>query len=168
MNQPEDGSAGASPSNKPKLPQRNHPAHRLLETAFAPTLLFLTVCTKDRKPWLATPEAHRILREIWSNARAWLVGRYVIMPDHLHLFAVPGDNALPLERWVRYWKSQFSKSAKKPEWQWQTDHWDRQLRTGESYAEKWDYVRLNPVRHGLVASADEWPYQGELNELRWD
>jgi REP element-mobilizing transposase RayT len=127
----------------------------------------LTVCTKDRKPWLATPEAHRILREIWSNARAWLVGRYVIMPDHLHLF-VPGDNALPPERWVRYWKSQFSKSAKKPEWQWQTDHWDRQLRTGESYAEKWDYVRLNPVRHGLVASADEWPYQGELNELRWD
>ena len=29
------------------------------------------------------------------------------------------------------------------------------------------YVRLNPVRAGLVNEADAWPHQGELNELRW-
>ena len=37
----------------------------------------------------------------------------------------------------------------------------------ESYGDKWEYVRSNPVRHGYIADADDWPYQGELNVLRW-
>jgi REP element-mobilizing transposase RayT len=49
----------------------------------------------------------------------------------------------------------FSKAIKNPELQWQSDFWDRTLRSDESYAEKWEYVRLNPVRHGLASSADE-------------
>jgi putative transposase len=36
------------------------------------------------------------------------------------------------------------------------------LRNDESYSQKWEYVRENPVRAGLVVRADEWPYQGEL------
>jgi hypothetical protein len=54
-----------------------------------------------------------------------------------------------------------------PSQEWQTDHWDTRLRSGESYDAKWEYVRNNPVRAGLVKTADEWPYQGELNVLPW-
>ena len=50
---------------------------------------------------------------------------------------------------------------------WQRDFWDRQLRRSESYAEKWQDVVNNPVRHGYVRRAEEWPYQGELNVLEW-
>jgi putative transposase len=50
---------------------------------------------------------------------------------------------------------------------WQRHHWDRELRSGESYGDKWEHVHSNPVRHGYVVDANEWPYQGELNELRW-
>jgi REP element-mobilizing transposase RayT len=89
------------------------------------------------------------------------------MPEHLHLFASPGRLELSLDNWVRYWKSQFSKRSHEPDHEWQTDHWDTRLRNNESYDDKWVYVRANPVRAGLVASADEWPFQGELNELRW-
>ncbi len=32
---------------------------------------------------------------------------------------------------------------------------------------KWEYVRNNPFRKGLVANADDWPYQGVLNDLEW-
>jgi len=28
--------------------------------------------------------------------------------------------------------------------------------------QKWDYVRENPVRAGLVSKAEEWKYQGEI------
>lgn len=49
----------------------------------------------------------------------------------------------------------------------QRDCWDRQLRNGESYSNKWQYVRNNPVRKGLVADADGWPFQGEMNVLHW-
>ena len=33
------------------------------------------------------------------------------------------------------------------------------LRNDESYGEKWEYVRENPLRAGLVSRADDWPYQ---------
>ena len=107
------------------------------------------------------------LRDVWTAAEAWVVGRYVLMPDHLHLFAAPGRLEIDLERWVKYWKSQFTRSRSIAEQQWQTDHWDSRLRSGESYDAKWSYVRENPVRAGLVKTADEWPYQGELNVLPW-
>jgi hypothetical protein len=68
---------------------------------------------------------------------------------------------------VRYWKSQFAKGLRDPGRRWQTDHWDRRLRTGESYTAKWEYVRENPVRHGLVEKTDDWPFQGEVFELEW-
>ena len=42
---------------------------------------------------------------------------------------------------------------------------DHLIRHGESYAQKWEYVRQNPVRAGLVHLADEWPWQGEIVRL---
>jgi putative transposase len=104
---------------------------------------------------------------VWTEATAWYVGRYVLMPDHLHLFATPGESGLSLEAWVKYWKSQFRKKHGNPTKRMQTDHWDTRLRREESYDMKWDYVVNNPVRHGLVAKAEDWPYQGEIFELRW-
>jgi hypothetical protein len=41
------------------------------------------------------------------------------------------------------------------------------MRSSESYAERWEYVRCNPVRAGLVSKPDDWPYQGEIHILRW-
>jgi hypothetical protein len=39
---------------------------------------------------------------------------------------------------------------------------DHVLRSNESYAQKWTYVRENPLRAGLAKSAEQWPYQGEI------
>ena len=133
-------------------------------------IVFLTVCTRARAPILAGEEIHHLLVSQWRSADSWTVGRYVILPDHVHLFASPSDLDAPdVRAWVRYWKSLATRN-----WPvgrdgpiWQRDVWDRQLRTGDSYARKWEYVRDNPVRHGLVACAQEWPYQGELNVLAW-
>ena len=92
------------------------------------------------------------------------------MPNHLHLFCAPAESPeRPLSQWVRYWKTLASRAWPRPEQQpvWQLDFWDTQLRRPAHYDEKWEYVRQNPVRAGLVVEPDEWPYQGELNELRW-
>jgi len=98
-----------------------------------------------------------------------MVGRYVVLPDHIHLFCSPGTYpAKPLIPWVRYWKSVVTKSTEAgPDALWEKDHWDTQLRREDSYAAKWEYVRHNPVRHGLVSRADDWPYQGEMHSLVW-
>ena len=92
-----------------------------------------------------------------------------MMPDHILFFCAPNGTDIPsLERWMRYWKSVATKriGAKGGD-VWQRDHRDRQLRSAESYSDKWEYVRRNPVRQGYCDDPDEWPYQGELNILQW-
>ena len=125
------------------------------------------MATKNRSPWLATHEVHALLREAWREASAWWVGRYVVMPQHTHFFAAPGEMEIPFDNWMRYWRSQFSKRHRNPDHRWQTYCWDTQMHSLESCASKWEYVRNNPVRHGLVERAEDWPFQGEIHQFGW-
>jgi len=70
---------------------------------------------------------------------------------------------------MQYWKAQVARQWPRAEDKpiWQGSHWDRQLRREDSYGEKWEYVRWNPVRHRLVEHPEDWPFQGEMNELPW-
>jgi hypothetical protein len=51
---------------------------------------------------------------------------------------------------------------------WQAEFFDHVLRSGESYEEKWEHVRQNPVGADLVLCAEDWPYQGEIHDLRFE
>jgi len=51
---------------------------------------------------------------------------------------------------------------------WQEGFFDHVLRNGESYAQKWNYVRVNPVRAGVSRTPEEWPYQGEIVPFGFD
>ena len=150
---------------------RKHPVHQpMVERFNEPVIVFLTVCTKDRKRLLAKSDVAALLQDSWRDATSWRVGRFILMPDHLHLFCAPGEApARPLGQWVRYWKTLASRRWPRPDEQpvWQLDFWDTQLRHVAHYDEKWEYVRQNPVRAGLVAKSEAWPHQGEPNELRW-
>jgi putative transposase len=152
-------------------PSRSRPAHMpVFEKGNQAVIVFVTVCTKGRRPLLANDDVHSLLKDAWSEARLWMVGRYVIMTDHVHLFAAPATNPPePIRKWTSYWKSVVARKWPEGGRQsiWQTDVWDTQLRSGDSYASKWIYVRENPVRAGLVGDADDWPHQGEVNVLRW-
>ena len=82
------------------------------------------------------------------------------MPDHVHLF-VSGHIEFVLSPWVGGLKRAMSVALGMTHF-WQPGFFDHVLRSDESFSEKWEYVRANPVRAGLVASADDWPYQGEI------
>src|SRR5687768_3444410 len=56
-----------------------------------PTILFLTVCATRPANWLASQAVHDSLLSIWHSADTWLVGDYLLMPDHIHLFCSPRD-----------------------------------------------------------------------------
>ena len=91
------------------------------------------------------------------------LGQYVIMPDHLHFF-VRGDQNLVLSNWVKGLKRAILEGFPNEQRRsfWQPGFFDHLLRNDESYAQKWAYVRQNPVRAGLVKVAEDWPYQGEI------
>ncbi len=159
--------------NSPVMPfnPRTTPAHQpvfeLLDTS---AILFVTICTAQRCPILASDHVHRALISAWKSANKWSVGRYVMMPSHIHFFCAPSTFPCePLRKWIGYWKRIFSRewSSNSSPPKWHRDLWDTQLRRSDSYQDKWEYVRMNPVRAKLVAHPDDWPYQGELSVLPW-
>jgi REP element-mobilizing transposase RayT len=108
------------------------------------------------------------LKEIVRGDGGALVFRN--MPDHVHFFCAPELDAKPLPIFIGFWKEWSSKRIKRianmADPVWQEEFFDHVLRSSESYSEKWNYVRNNPVRHGFVTDADDWPWQGEIAELR--
>ena len=146
--------------------------HRLTNVWAANPLYFITVCTRDRVRLLADAGLVSILRDEWeaaSERHGWVVGRYVVMPDHVHFFCRPSADARTLSGFIGSWKQWTTKRVQREIGQqvplWQQEFFDHVLRKAESYSEKWEYVRQNPVRAGLVRNVDDWPWQGEINTL---
>ena len=140
-------------------------------------IYFATSCTKNRRKILARDDVAKVLIDEWRAAHdrhGWVIGRYVIMPDHVHFFCRPELQAKTLSEFVGNWKSYTSRriralglprSTPAATTLWQREFFDHVLRSSESYSEKWNYVRDNPVRASLVSTADEWKYAGEIETL---
>lgn len=126
----------------------------------------MRICTLHRRKIPDLETAHRAFQEYIRTARndfGVAVGRYVIVPDHVHVF-VRGSGVFRLDRWVNGLKRSISVALRATNKRalWQPGFFDHVLRNNESYGQKWEYVRENPVRAGLVQRADEWSYQGEF------
>jgi REP element-mobilizing transposase RayT len=147
-----------------------HKHLRRLDRVWIPNAVyFVTACTHDRRPVLASQPVADVLRQKWATASTrhrWRIGRYVIMPDHVHFFCMeqPGGAKQALAVFMNRWKEWTAKGACRvlnlaPPF-WQKQFFDHVLRHDESYAEKWAYVRENPVRAKLVECWEDWPWQG--------
>jgi putative transposase len=145
-------------------------------------IYFITTCTLERRRILASNEVAMLLVQEWSNAHdrhGWAIGRYVIMPDHVHFFCRAELAAKPLPTFMQKWNQWTSKrmareiavavigdpGLKKSGTVWQGEFFDHVLRSSESYSQKWQYVKENPVRAELVEKSDDWPFQGEIESL---
>jgi REP element-mobilizing transposase RayT len=137
--------------------------HRLDLIYFRSPLYFVTFCTRNRTK---IPSLDLVQAVVENYGRLGIlnfhvaIGRYVIMPDHMHLF-VRGGHSFVLSTWIGGLKRAISVALESPKL-WQPGFFDHILRSDESYGEKWKYVRQNPVRAGLVKSANDWPYEGEI------
>ena len=159
---------------------------------YDPPLYFVTLCTARRKKILVNETVHRAVIDYGKRGleKNVALGRYVIMPDHIHLF-VRGGLEFNLGLWVRGLKrvvaaavtggreglraSKVSPSAASDGGSynvsdrgsniWQRGFFDHLLRNAESYAQKWHYVRENPVRAGLMEKPEDWPFAGEIVDI---
>ncbi|MEI6533752.1 MAG: hypothetical protein WCN98_00315 [Verrucomicrobiaceae bacterium] len=120
---------------------------------------FITFCVQDRLLALANAEAFAAFKVAANRLEGkWFIHSAVLMPDHLHFIAFPfqrdasiSNLSAALKRWMR--------QSLKAKWKWQHGCFDRLLRNGESADAKWEYIRENPVRAGLVKHWNDWPYQ---------
>jgi REP element-mobilizing transposase RayT len=144
---------------------------RLDTISVAVPVYFITVCVAGRRPLLANSESFAVLRSEWEAARSrygWTVGRFVVMPDHIHFFCVcdETETATSLSTFVGGFKQWTSKAILRrlglPAPLWQGEFFDHLLRSDDSYGLKSEYVRDNPVRAGLARTSGDWPYAGEV------
>ncbi len=95
--------------------------HRLSQLYVRSPIYFITACTEARRALLADAVTHDAFlvfaRAAYDHGVA--VGRYVLMPDHLHLFAVFAPDAPTLSDWMKALKSALSR------------HWRERVRNGD-------------------------------------
>ena len=93
-----------------------------------------------------------------------------VLPDHLHaIWALPADDADFSRRWSLI-KHNFScglaanpdasrsKRVKREKGIWQRRFWEHAIRNDTDFARHVDYIHFNPVKHGLVTRACDWPH----------
>ena len=118
----------------------------------------LTFCVANRQKVLANDTTFAAFKAAVTRLTKWNVIAAILMPDHIHLLIAPldreaavGNAAAALKRFIRH--------ELKANWQWQPGSFDPLLRSDESAEEKWQYIRENPVRAGLVHESGAWPYR---------
>jgi len=138
---------------------------------------FFPVVIYRRREILAEPESRVLLREVIDTVKQrhpFNIDAWVLLPDHLHsIWTLPPGDSDYAKRWGMI-KAGFSKQAKnlfhREEWLndskakrrestiWQRRYWEHQIRNEQDYQRHMDYLHYNPVKHGWVKRAIDWPY----------
>ncbi len=86
------------------------------------------------------------------------------MPDHLHLIIsgqTDTSDALKAVSGFKY-KATSWVNEHRPEFALQDGWYDHIIRASEDWRSQLTYVYLNPVRAGLVADPDDYPFTGAI------
>lgn len=141
---------------------------------------FFTVNLAERKQKLLTEQIDT-LRDAFrtvKNAHPFVIEAAVVLPEHLHMiWTLPeGDDDFSL-RW-RQIKSAFSREIEKGErisksrqrrqerGLWQRRFWEHLIRDEEDLNRHIDYIHFNPVKHGYVQRAADWPFSSFHRYMR--
>jgi putative transposase len=140
-------------------------------------MFFFTLVTEQRARILTDPAARRFLRNAIIGCQArwpFRIEAIVLLPDHLHtVWSLPSGDTRYSLRWA-WIKKEFTKSwvaeggaeqsvsdsrlRNRRKGVWQRRFWEHSLEDEDDLERHVDYIHYNPVKHGLVNAAWEWPY----------
>ena len=128
---------------------------------FAPqetrTYLVTAVTAQRRRLFQVTANAE-LFRETLLDYRSqgrFLLHAYVVMPDHFHALITPADE-VSLEKGMQFIKGGFSFRLKSKRDVWMRSFNESQISTKEKFEGCVRYIEENPVRAGLVESAETY------------
>jgi len=131
---------------------------------------YLTIVTHRRKAILI--DNIEALRESFRESKRYYdyqIDAIVILPDHLHMIITP-RNAQDYPKIVRAIKYNFSIQLSKDEEQsmarhkkgmnpiWQKRYYEHTIRDEKDYLRCIEYMKNNPIKHGLVENSEGWKY----------
>jgi REP element-mobilizing transposase RayT len=85
---------------------------------------------------------------------------WAIMPNHVHVIFEPHTEMPPIMQWL---KGRTARTANRILGRtglpfWQDESWDHWIRSRDEFDYLVDYVERNPVKAGLVAAPEDWPW----------
>jgi putative transposase len=125
-------------------------------------MFFVTTVCWQRMLLFKDKRKAELLMEVlehYREQRKYELHEFVIMPDHLHLLITPAED-VSLERAMQLIKGGFSYRLgdKKKGLVWQESFTNHRVRDESDYERHAMYIRMNPVRAGLVGRVEEYPY----------
>lgn len=171
MKTPPDKSGDRAPLLQ-RFPRKRPPRLEPLYSSVYP-FYFVTFNTHERLRLLARTEVHHVLRLFCIRAEEHdvAVGRYIIMPDHVHLFvAIPAVGTTLFPNGFMVFEQSWERNCFGLAIRSRTGRRDSSITcyAAPTATLKWEYVRLNPVRAGLGTNFEDWPYQGEIVRIPFD
>ena len=133
-------------------------------------VFFVTTVTAHRRPIFRREATALLLIETlahYRDERKFLLHEFVIMPDHVHALLTPAGD-ISLERVMQFIKGGFSYRLKARPPVWQASFSNHRIRDFADYESHREYVRMNPVRAGLAARAEVYPYSSAAGVLHLD
>ncbi len=146
--------------NSPRLRYhpRKHLHHQPPLWISTDSTFFITInCAARSENILTVPSTAKCVltsAQHYQDIGKWYIGLMLLMPDHLHaLLCFPQAEILEevISNWMKY-------IARTLAVVWQRDFFEHRIRDEVSLREKAEYIRQNPVRKGLIADPDKWPY----------
>lgn len=168
---------------------------------------FFTVVTYQRLPILTSEPSRKILHNAWVKTRQRFPFETIavcLLPDHLHcIWTLPEGDADYSKRW-KLIKAFFTRDYLHgigPEQErnasheihreasiWQRRFWEHTITDEIDLETHLDYIHYNPIKHGYVTGAADWPWssfhrfvkkgiydldwaggdEGRLEMLEWD
>jgi len=129
------------------------------------TLYMVTASTLYKRHIFDTQEKLHLLQEtLFEVIRVygWELHAWAVFVNHYHFIARSPEDGTTLQRLIQRLHSQSARlvnaldtSPGRRVW---FQYWDTCLTYERSYYARLNYVHNNPVRHGLVASAEQYPF----------
>lgn len=135
-------------------------------------ILFLTLVTAGRQPWLSIQGAREQLRDALRATQVLHPFQHyghVLLNDHLHLL-ISAQQGIQIPRIVGSFKqATLARLKHLPQnvaaRAWQRRYYDHIIRDEADFARHLDYLHYNPVKHGLVEHAKDWEWSSLVSWL---
>ena len=131
-------------------------------------MFFVTVNRRRALGPLADHEYQLVLDAVAESRHKlhFLLYGYVLMPDHWHAliwtrYPLTISRVVQDIKWIS--ASALNRSGGTSGSVWQHQFWDRFVRHAKEFRERLTYMHLNPVRKGLAAKPEDWPWSSYNN-----
>lgn len=132
------------------------------------SMVFITIVTYNRQPILI--DNINLLRQSLKDSRYnFNIIAGVVLPEHFHILIKP-ENIKELPKIIFSIKYRFSRNIggigippyelkRKGERKiWQSRYYDHIIRNEKDLEKHIDYIHYNPIKHGFVTKAIDYPY----------